>query len=74
MKIAEIRNLSDADLVSKKKDARQEFFNLKVQQQSGAVEKPSRLHDLRKVVAKIETVMTERKLKLNIKSREARKK
>jgi large subunit ribosomal protein L29 len=74
MKIAEIRNWSDTDLVSKKRDARQEYFNLKMQQQSGSLEKPSRLNDLRKLVAKIETVATERKQKVNVKSRQPRKK
>ena len=70
MKIIDARNLSDAELAAKKKEARQEYFNLRVQQQSGQLEKPSRLGDLKKTVAKIETVLSERRLKLNIKSRQ----
>lgn len=69
MKIAEVRNLSDSELASKKKDARQEYFNLRLQQQTGALEKPSRLNELRKDVAKLETVLTERRLGLKIQSR-----
>ena len=53
MKIMEVRNLTDSELVSKKKDARQEVFNLRLQQQTGALEKSSRLNDLRKDVAKL---------------------
>ena len=73
MKIAEVRNLTDSELASKKKDARQEYFNLRLQQQTGALEKPSRLNELRKDVAKLETVMSERRLKLTVKSRVAKK-
>jgi len=48
MKIMEVRNLTDSELVSKKKDARLEYFNLRLQQTTGALEKPSRLNELRK--------------------------
>ncbi|MDE1171545.1 MAG: 50S ribosomal protein L29 [Verrucomicrobium sp.] len=60
-KISDIRNLSDAELVSKKKEARQEIFNLRLQQQTGRLEKPSRLRELKRQIAHIETVATERK-------------
>jgi large subunit ribosomal protein L29 len=73
MKIAEARNLTDSELVAKKKDARQEFFNLRLQQQTGALEKSSRLNELRKDVAKLETVLSERRLGLKIESRPAKK-
>ena len=73
MKIVEVRNLTDSELVSKKKDARQEYFNLRLQQQTGALEKPSRLNELRKDVAKLETVASERRLGLKVQSRTAKK-
>ncbi len=73
MKIVEVRNFTDSELVAKKKDARQEYFNLRLQQQTGALEKPSRLNELRKDVAKLETVMSERRLNLKVKSRVAKK-
>ncbi len=73
MKIVDVRNFTDSELVAKKKDARQEYFNLRLQQQTGALEKPSRLNELRKDVAKLETVISERRLKLTIKSRVAKK-
>ena len=72
MKIAEVRNLTDSELVARKKEARQEQFNLRLQQQTGALEKPSRLGELRKDVAKFETVLSERRLGLKVKSREAK--
>jgi large subunit ribosomal protein L29 len=73
MKIVDVRNFTDSELVSKKKDARQEYFNLRLQQQTGALEKPSRLNELRKDVAKLETVISERRLNLKVKSRVAQK-
>ncbi len=73
MKIVDARNLTDSELVAKKKDARQEYFNLRLQQQTGALEKPSRLNELRKDVAKLETVLSERRLGLKVKSRVAKK-
>ena len=73
MKIVEVRNLTDSELVARKKDARQEYFNLRLQQQTGALEKPSRLNELRKDVAKLETVLSERRLGLKVKSRVVKK-
>ena len=73
MKIVDARNFTDSELVAKKKDARQEYFNLRLQQQTGALEKPSRLNELRKDVAKLETVLSERRLGLTVKSRSAKK-
>lgn len=69
MKIADVRGLNDTELAAKKAEARQEYFNLRLQQQTGQLEKPSRLDDLRKTVAKIETVVSERRLKLQVTSR-----
>ena len=73
MKIAEVRNLTDSELVTKKKEARQEYFNLRLQQTTGALERPTRLNEVRKDVAKLETVLSERRLGLKIKSRTAKK-
>jgi large subunit ribosomal protein L29 len=70
MKITEVRNLTDPELAAKKKEARQEYFNLRLQQQTGALEKPSRLNEVRKDVAKIETVLSERRLGLKVTSKQ----
>ncbi len=71
MKIDEVRNLTDSELVIRKDEARKEYFNLRLQQSTGALEKPSRLNELRKVVAKIETVLSERRLNLKIQKKAA---
>jgi large subunit ribosomal protein L29 len=63
MKSKEIRELTDAEAQAKLRDLRQEMFNLRLQQQAARLERPSRLHDLRKDVARIETILRERQLK-----------
>ena len=63
MKIKDIREQSSDELSTRKRDLRQEAFNLRLQQQSGQMEKPSRIRDIRKEVARIETTLSERRLK-----------
>ncbi len=60
MKIKELRELSVDELKARRSELRQEMLNLRVQQQSGQLENPSRLKLLRREVAKIETLVTER--------------
>ena len=61
MKIKEIKELSSDELAKRKVDLRQESFNLRLQQVSGQMEKPSRLRDIRREVARIETILSQRK-------------
>ena len=61
-KIEEFRKLSNEELESKIKDAKEELFNLRFQQATGNLEKPVRLRELRKQVAKMKTIIREREL------------
>jgi large subunit ribosomal protein L29 len=58
MKIAEIKELTAKELLTRKRELREEFFNLRVQQQSGQLEKPHMLRTLRRNIARIETVLS----------------
>jgi large subunit ribosomal protein L29 len=60
MKIKEIIEMSTDELQTKKRDLRQESLHLRLQQQSGQLEQPSRLRLLRRDVARIETVLSKR--------------
>ncbi len=60
MKFKEIEELSSDELLTKKRDLRQESLHLRLQQQSGQLEQPSRLRLLRREVARVETVLTQR--------------
>jgi large subunit ribosomal protein L29 len=60
MKIKEIIEMSTDELLTKKRDLRQEGLHLRLQQQSGQLEQPSRLRLVRRDVARIETVLSQR--------------
>ena len=60
MKFKDIQEMSSDELLTKKRDLRQESLHLRLQQQSGQLEQPSRLKLLRRDVARIETVLTTR--------------
>lgn len=60
MKIKELREMSVEELGARKRELRQEMLNLRVQQQIGQLENPSRLRTLRREVARIETLVTQR--------------
>lgn len=59
MKIEEVRGMKEAELTRKAEELRRERFQLRVQQQTGQLEKPSRLREIRRAIAKIETARTE---------------
>ena len=52
--------MSIDELLTKKRDLRQESLHLRLQQQSGQLEQPSRLRLLRRDVARVETALTQR--------------
>jgi large subunit ribosomal protein L29 len=60
MKFKDIQEMSTDELLTKKRDLRQESLHLRLQQQSGQLEQPSRMRLLRRDVARVETVLTER--------------
>ena len=60
MKFKDIKEMSSEELQTKRRDIRQESLHLRLQQQSGQLEQPSRLRLLRRQVAQIETVLSQR--------------
>ena len=60
MKVQEIRELSTDEIKTKIKESKQELLNLRFQQATGSLEKPSRIRDLRHTVARMKTVLRER--------------
>lgn len=67
MKVKEIRELTTEEIVAKIKETKEELFNLRFQQATGNLEKPSRIRDLRHDVARMKTVIRERELKEEVK-------
>jgi len=60
MKMKEITELSTDELLTKRRDLRQESLHLRLQQQSGQLEQPSRLRLLRRDIARLETALSQR--------------
>ena len=59
MKPDEIRKMSADELQAKLTDTRQEYMNLRFQQVTGQLTDTSRLRQLRRDVARMETILTE---------------
>ena len=63
MKIKEIRELSAAELTAKLADLKAELFNLRFQHAINQLENPIRLKDVKRDIAKVQTVIRENELK-----------
>ncbi|MBR0137121.1 MAG: 50S ribosomal protein L29 [Erysipelotrichaceae bacterium] len=59
-KMKEIREQSNEDLNSQIETLKEELFNLRFQQATGVLENPARMREIRKTIARIKTVLTER--------------
>ena len=60
MKVNELRDLSTAELEEKLAESKQELFNLRFQNAINQLENPKRIGDVKKTIARIKTVLTER--------------
>lgn len=63
MKVEEIRKLTTEQINGKIKENKEELFNLRFSQATGNLEKPSRIGELRKTIARMKTIIRERELK-----------
>jgi len=61
MKASELKELELDELVQKVREARNEFFNAKVKHATGQLEDTAKLKWLRRDVARIESVLTEKR-------------
>ena len=61
MKIEDVRALTDDQLADNLLDLKREQFNLRFQAATGQMEKPHRVGQIRKDIARIKTVMGQKK-------------
>jgi large subunit ribosomal protein L29 len=59
MKMSDLKDMTLVELTAKGRDLRQELFNLRLQQATAQLEKPARLHTLRRDIARLETRMSQ---------------
>ncbi|UKI33838.1 MAG: 50S ribosomal protein L29 [Lentisphaeria bacterium] len=67
MKTKEIRELTDAELVTKVADLQREKLNLKIQSRTGQLEKTARVREIRRDIARLYTEQTARAAKAEVK-------
>ncbi len=61
MKIAELRALSKTELLEKEKSLKEELFKLNLQRYGGRVEKPHMFSEIKRAIARIQTLLNEKK-------------
>ena len=61
MKAAELRGLAVEELVQKSRELRDEYFNVKVKHATGQLENSAKLSALRRDVARVATVLQEKR-------------
>ena len=61
-KAALVREVSDSELANRLSEAKQELFNLRFQNVTGQLDNTARIGQVRKDVARIETVLRQREI------------
>ena len=62
MKMKDLSNLTEDDLIAKEKQLKKDLFDLESQRQMGRVEKPANFRNIRRDIARILTVINERRI------------
>lgn len=62
MKVEQIRQLTDDELLGKLREYKDELFNLRFQMATGQLDNPMRLRQVRKDIARVKTIQREREL------------
>ena len=58
MKQKELKELSEKELNARRFELGEELFHLRIQKSGGQVEKPSQIKEIRKEIARIETLLS----------------
>jgi large subunit ribosomal protein L29 len=56
----EIRDLTPSEITAKLREVRDQLMQLRLRKQTGQVEKTHEVHDLRKTVARLETILNQK--------------
>ena len=62
MKVNELRKLTTEELNKKIAEEKRELLDLRIKQSNDSLEKPFKIHELRKDVARMKTIIREREL------------
>ena len=70
-RVAELRELNDAELMARLDSNKEELFNLRFQLATGQLDNPMRITQVRRDVARILTVLRERQMPVPVGTEEA---
>jgi large subunit ribosomal protein L29 len=73
MKAAELHELNDNELLNRLREFKEELFNLRFQNATGQLENSSRIGQVKKDVARCETLLRQREIVLAEQTEEASK-
>lgn len=62
MKVSEIRKLKNEEIETKVKETKKELLNLRIKNATGSLEKPSKIREMKKDVARMLTILKEREM------------
>lgn len=65
MKADKLREFTDGELEQKLDDLKNELFNLRFQNATMQLDNPSRIREVKRTIARVKTVMNERRLGIN---------
>tara|TARA_Y100001968_G_C19280501_1_gene678968 strand:- start:132 stop:341 length:210 start_codon:yes stop_codon:yes gene_type:complete len=65
MKLEELKEKTATELADERRDLKIEMMNLRVQKASGQLENPARIKIVRKTIARIETLLSEKRISQN---------
>jgi large subunit ribosomal protein L29 len=65
-KAAELRDLTDEQLLERAESAKEELFNLRFQLATGQLDNPSMIRKVRHEIARVATVLRERELEAEL--------
>ena len=63
MKITDLREMTNDEISQKLYDSQEELFNLRFQQSMNRLENANKLKDVKKGIARMKTLLTERELR-----------
>ena len=63
MKINDIKNLTTEELITKEQQLKDELFNLRFSHATGNFANPMQLHNNKKDIARVKTILREREIK-----------
>ncbi len=72
MKMSEFRELTKEELQVKLDESKEELFNLRFQDATNRLENPMRMKALKKDIARIKTLQTERDKSMNIRGNDGK--